>query len=57
MFTVNLKLSLYRPGQALRAAEGLDFQISRQSAYEGGNVISPRSAALPPEDISGTHFC
>ena len=33
-------------------------QISRQSAHEGGKVVSPKHRPLlPPESIPGTHFC
>jgi hypothetical protein len=33
-------------------------RISRQSAYEGGRVVSPmQRPPLPPGDIPGTHFC
>jgi len=32
--------SLYWPGQALRVPEDLVSQISRQSAHEGGTVVS-----------------
>ena len=32
--------------------------IPRQSAHEGGNVVSPtHRPPLPPGDIPGTHFC
>jgi len=32
--------------------------MSRQSAYEGGKVVSPTHwAPLPPGNIPGTHFC
>ena len=34
------------------------FQISRQSAHEGGKVVSPtHRPPLPPGIIPGTHFC
>jgi len=48
------KLSHYRPGQALQAQAR---RISRQSAKEGGTVVSPRHR--PPlllGYIPGTHF-
>jgi len=33
-------------------------QISRQSAHEGGKVVSPmHRLPLPPGNIPGTHFC
>jgi len=36
-----VKQSLYSPGQALRFPGGQSSQISRESAHEGGNVVSP----------------
>jgi hypothetical protein len=34
------KQSRYSPGQALRAQGGGGYRISRQSAHEGGRVVS-----------------
>jgi hypothetical protein len=50
-------LSHYRPGQALK--EVVAARIYRQSAHEGGKVVSPSQGPHlpPPEYIPGTHFC
>jgi len=48
----NLKQSLYKLGQTLRFPEGLGSQISRQSAHEGGKIVSPtHRPPLPSEYI------
>ena len=44
-----MKQALYRPGEAVSVPEGRGSQISRQSACEGGNFVSPmHQLPLPP---------
>jgi hypothetical protein len=49
--TVCIKQSHYRPWQTLRVPGGWGSQILRQSAYEGGNVVSPTHRSPLPQEI------
>jgi len=46
-----------RPGHFLKVAGGCASRISRKSAHEGGNVVSPtHRQCLAPRNNPGTHF-
>jgi hypothetical protein len=53
-----VKLSRYKPGQALGVPGVSGSRISIQSAHGGAKVVSlTHRPSLPPGRIPGTHFC
>jgi hypothetical protein len=55
---MKVKLTRYRPDQALGLRVVRVPTISRHSAQEGGTFISPTlRLALPQGNIPDTHFC
>jgi len=54
---VKVRQSHYRPGKALRASGGWDYQISRQSTHVDGKAVSlTYRLPLLPGNIPDTHF-
>ena len=51
VFNIKVKQSQYGPGQTLRVPGGWGSQISRQSAHEGGKVVSSTDWPLYPQEI------
>jgi hypothetical protein len=58
IMVIKVKLSRYRPGQALGVPGNWSYRISRQSVHEGGKVVShTHRPSLPPGRIPLIHFC
>jgi hypothetical protein len=57
LVTAQLKPSHYRP-LPVGVGEVGALRIPRQSAHEGGKIVSPKPRPpLPPWRYPGTHFC
>ena len=55
---IMVKQSLYSPITAITVPGFWGSQISRQSAHDCGNIVSPtHQPPLPPGNIYNSHFC
>jgi len=49
---LRVKLSIFRPGEAVGAGKGWAARICRQSAHDGGKVRAPHTGHLYPRETS-----